>query len=372
MNPQPLPERSLALRSRLPADTVDLLDGRDGRYSEWSAACTIATQAMNAGLTEDEFIQLVEDSDFAYAFATENGRDRSDRLRSRLLKVWDRVEQVWTPPLGSAADVRDKLAALSARVGESPWTGRTGSKDRAVALALVSWAHEVGVWTLDASTRELSVRAGVARATAGRSLDRLSALGLVRPDTNARASRNAQRWIINLGWTAKGQTEPHKPFPPITESCGLTMSLQGTGHPVFCGSALGQTSERVWLDLTEHGESTVAGVADRLGLNPKTVRRCLSKLASNQLVCSTDSRPARYWVDPSVDAEHLDKVADSYGALDWVERTSERYQRERDGYAEFLRQNQDEPIEVDPTPLVATAPADDDDQRRLLEESFLV
>ncbi|ORL96637.1 hypothetical protein A5N74_19650 [Prescottella equi] len=89
-------------------------------------------------------------------------------------------------------------------------------------------------------------------------------------------------------------------------------------------------------------------------------------------MCSTDSRPARYWVDPSVDAEHLDKVADSYGALDWVERTSERYQRERDGYAEFLRQNQDEPIEVDPTPLVATAPADDDDQRRLLEESFLV
>lgn len=116
------------------------------------------------------------------------------------------------------------------------------------------------------------------------------------------------------------------------------MSLRTTGHPAFFGGGLGQTSERVWLDLTEHGESTVAEVADRLGLNPKTVRRNLEKLVSNSLVGSTKAWPARYWADPDVDTGLLDRVAESYGVLDWEARTTDRFDRERAGYAEMLRQ----------------------------------
>lgn len=326
------------LRRKVSSNSLDLLDGTDGRYSEWATACAIATDAMNKGIDENEFIALVEASDFAQTFATENGRDRSDRLRSRLSKVWSRVEDVWNPPLGDVADVRRRLADLADRLDRHRWTGRTASKDRAVAFALVEWAHEVGVWTLDASTRELSLRAGIATATASRALSRLSELGLVSRDQKPRESLAAQRWIIDLGWNAKGQTETYKPFPPREESCVLTMSLRSTGHPAFLGGGLGQTCERVWLDLTDNGESTVASVADRLGLNPKTVRRNLDKLEANRLVRSSEGRPVRYRVDPTVDADHLDRVADAYGVLDWEAKASERFTRERAGYAEALRQ----------------------------------
>ncbi len=328
-----------ALRERVSSSTIDLLDGRDGRYTEWATACAIATDAMNKGLTENEFARLVRESDFAYEFATESGRDRSNRLDSRLSKVWSKVEEIWTPPIGNATDVRARLAALSARLDDHRWGGRTGSKDRAVALSLVSWAHEVGVWTLDASTRELAVRAGVSRGTASRALGRLTALGVISPDDSARSARDARRWVLNLGWTTKGQTGTHKPFPPNTRSCGPVMSLPSTGHPAFLGAALGQTSERVWLDLLDHPDSTVGEVADRLGITSKTVRRSLdSKLVANQLVTKTEGRPSRYAVDPSADTDRLNQVADAYGTLDWRDRNVERYERERDGYVEFLRQ----------------------------------
>ena len=141
--------RSSELRERLPQAALDLLDCKDGRYSEWATACAIAMYAMNAGFTEDEFVCLVTGSDFAYVFVTEDhGRDRSNRLESRLRKVWSRVDDGWNPPLGSVEDVRRKLEELSQRLAAHKWAGRTGGSDRAVALALVSWAHEIGVWTI--------------------------------------------------------------------------------------------------------------------------------------------------------------------------------------------------------------------------------
>ena len=128
-----------------------------GRYSPWATASAVA---MYAGYSEDEFVQLVSESDFAYVFATENGRDRSNRLEGRLRKVWDKAEDGWNPPLREATDVRERLAALSQRIADYPRSGRTAATDHAVAVALVVWAHEVGVWTLDAGCRELSLRAG--------------------------------------------------------------------------------------------------------------------------------------------------------------------------------------------------------------------
>jgi hypothetical protein len=44
------------------------------------------------------------------------------------------------------------------------------------------------------------------------------------------------------------------------------------------------------------------------------------------------------WADPDVDTGLLDRVAESYGVLDWEARTTDRFDRERAGYAEMLRQ----------------------------------
>jgi hypothetical protein len=331
---------------RLPQVALDLLSGADGRYSPWATASAVAMYAINAGYTEDQFVELVTASDFAYLFATEDkGRDRSNRLTSRLSKVWGKAEDAWNPPLREAIDVRERLAALSQRIADYPWSGRTAGTDQAVAVALITWAHEIGVWTLDAGCRELSLRAMVAQRTAARALARLVDKGLIeRAGATARKDDHAQRWVINLGWGAFGQDDPHKPLPPTEEIMWATLA---ESHPVFLPSGLGRTAGRIWLDLAEHpGEgATAAQIADRAAIPLRSVNRVLKdKLVPNCLVVVSESRPSKG--RPSVayrlnlDGPLLDEIAESFGLLDWQERAAERYERERGGYRDVLRQRE--------------------------------
>lgn len=323
----------------LPAEAIALLDGNDGRYSPWSTVTTLALYAINADYTESEFVRLVSESHFAFELATEDGRDRTRRLEGRIRKAWEWAEETWSPALGSVEDVRAKLEALSRRLAAHKWSGRSGSSDRAVALTLVTWAHEIGTWTLDASSRALSLRAGVARTTAERSQERLQALGVLRRAPGARITDHAQRWELQLGWQGDtGVTSPHDLSHGGIGLCGLTTHLS---HPAFVRSALGPTAERVWLDLVDNPDATAAEISGRLGVNPTTARKTLAKLVDHRLAlvsgARATTRPANtYQVDP---AGSLGAVADEYGTTDWRERTAERYDRERAGYAELRRKS---------------------------------
>ncbi len=117
-----------------------------------------------------------------------------------------------------------------------------------------------------------------------------------------------------------------------------------TNSPVFVGGALGQTAERVWLDLAEHPEATAAEVAERTGVSLQTIRkRAMPKLIEHGLI-EQGTRPATgrgrpaltYRLSPN--APSLDDVAERLGVLDWHERTAERHERERAGYREVQRQ----------------------------------
>jgi hypothetical protein len=239
--------------------------------------------------------------------------------------------------------VRERLAALSQRIADYPWSGRTAATDHAVAVALVVWAHEVGVWTLDAGCRELSLRARVGQRTAARALTRLAAKGLIsRCERTSRSDQHAQRWVINLGRGAFGQDDPHKPLPPREEIMWATLA---ESHPVFLPSGLGRTAGLIWLDLAEHpGEgATAAQIAERAAIPLRSVNRVLKdKLVPNRLVVASESQPTKG--RPSLayrlnlDGPLLDDVAESFGLLDWQERTAERYERERGGYRELQRQ----------------------------------
>lgn len=368
------PEELARLRARVPEAARNLLDGKDGRYSEWATACAIATYAMNADLTEGEYVTLVSESAFADEFATENGRDRSARLENRLRKAWEKVEDFWMPPFGDIEMVRAKLAELSNRVDEHVRTGRTANTDRVVALALVAWAHEIGTWVVGAGARDLAERAGVGSGTASRALKRLAGMGLIRPEEGSRQLGHSKRWTINMDWApdgvpttkghVEGQTGSH--VPDIGgKSTYVPLCHSGTGHPAFLGSALGRTAERLWLDLSENGEATVADLADRLGMNRRTVRRNLEdRLVANHLVVKSEGSPSAYSVASGVDTDALDRIAEACGTLDWDERTADRHERERTGHAELLRQRATPTPE--PEPALETEPVDD--RRRVEEE----
>lgn len=337
------------LRSRLPADALDYLDLNDGKHSVWATACAVGMHALNAGFTEDEFVQLVSGSDFATEFCTEQSesgtgavRVRMDRLENRLRKVWSRVDAAWSPPLGSVELVRQQLAELSQRVAEHPWVGVTGSSDLAAAEALIGWAYEVGVWTLDASTRDLALRAGLSHKAACGALRRLEKTGLVTKDTGRRKGVDAQRWVLNLRWGIKDMGSTHESFPPKTRSCVLRMSL--LNHPAFHPKALGRSAGRVWVFLVEHPGSTAKQIHSRTGVNLRTVRRVLaSTLRTHHLVKEAGSVPEPgsrkpsviYEVDP---AGSLELVAEEYGTAGWFDRASERVNSERAARAEKLKQ----------------------------------
>jgi len=95
--------------------------------------------------------------------------------------------------------------------------------------------------------------------------------------------------------------------------------------------------------LAEHpGEgATAAEIAQRTAIPLRSVTRVLrDKLLPNRLVVACGNRRTKG--RPSVayrlnlDGPLLDEIAESFGLLDWQERTAERYEREREGYREVL------------------------------------
>jgi hypothetical protein len=121
-----------------------------------------------------------------------------------------------------------------------------------------------------------------------------------------------------------------------------------------------QTPYRIWLDLAEHpGEgATAAQIAARSAIPLRSVNRVLKdKLVPNRLVVASESRPSKG--RPSVayrlnlDGPLLDEIAESFGLLDWQERTAERYEREREGYREVQRQR----LDSWSLPVATTVPA---------------
>lgn len=329
------------LRSRLPQPAIDLLDRRDGKYSEWATASGLAMHCLNAEVSEDEFVAVVSESDFAYDFATENGRDRSNRLESRLRKVWARAEADWNPPL-SAGDVRQRLAHLLTTIERHSWTGRSSATDRKVAATLVSFGHELGKWTVDASTRDLSIRTGFGTSTISRSLVRLAEQGLIRRKPGTERGK-ATTWIINLAWARDivdhTNLSPHRENSVSRYVPPTPVLVSGLSHPVFLRSALGPNAERLWDKLnTEGGSHTAAQLAVLAGMNVRTVRRNLRRLVGDGLVSESHGTPAEYEAAHAT-VDTLDRVASEYGvALDWEWQTAEAYSRQRDGYAEQVRQ----------------------------------
>ena len=201
-------------RERLPDAATAILDGRDGRYSEWATARALAMYALGAGLTEDDFVDVVTGTDFAAVFATENGRNRPERLVTRLRKAYAGAEDHYEEPLGDRESVRERLAELSGRIDAYPWSGRTRSVDKAVALSVVAYGHERGAWTFNVGVREVAERACVGKSSAGRALVRLVAKGLLRRGESSDRPDDAQAWELNLAWERTGT---HKPVPPSNQ-----------------------------------------------------------------------------------------------------------------------------------------------------------
>jgi DNA-binding transcriptional ArsR family regulator len=109
-------------------------------------------------------------------------------------------------------------------------------------------------------------------------------------------------------------------------------------------SARQEGRRHVYTVEDPHAEgATAVEIAERAAIPARSANRVLrDKLLPNGLVTEAGVRSTRG--RPSVvyqlaDAA-LDEIAESFGVLDWHERTADRYERERGGYRELQRQRE--------------------------------
>lgn len=316
-------ETTQALRARLSERGRDLLDGKVSNRSTLSTWNAIAREVYAAGLDFDDYNALGSNCD-AYVGSRE--------MYKLMLDTWTFVEDNWREPLGSQADVRHRLAELSRYAAEGRrWPGRTGTTDRAVALAVLGRFHEVGAYTLGIDCRTVAERSGlgIGHGTANRSMWRLAKLGLLRP-VGRDGWEAARRWKVNLAWEA--QNWDSRSYPGIGSTVPVSTVHE---HPAFTRGALGATAGRVWVALPDDTTLTVAEAATAAGVSGGSARYNLRKLVDAGLAEQRDPLPGkrgmRFSVVP-VDHGYLDVLAKEHGTEDVFERQAERHARERAEY----------------------------------------
>lgn len=308
-----------SLRARLTPRGRGLLDAEITQPTRPGTWMSIALSCMNAGMDEADFELL----GYASVAITTTSRDPGKLLSG----AWSAAEVRWKPPEGGSDLARQQLATVDARIRSRPWTGRTGTRDRAVALAVVAYGCDVvGSTQFAVSVRSLELLAGYRYPAISKALIDLRRLGLLKRIGPTSNPRHASEYRVNVGWEeAKSRVE--RTLHPTATEC----SVSGTPvfvHPAFLRGALGPSTGRVYYGMTDGTKATE--IAAAVGVTPGSAVYNLRKLVDAGLVTRTGHKYARTAV-PGLDA-----IAEQAGTADWIDRTRDRHQREREKQAEKL------------------------------------
>ena len=110
----------------------------------------------------------------------------------------------------------------------------------------------------------------------------------------------------------------------------MSVSDSHVAADAFRWGVLGKSAWRVWRLLPTDGATTVAAIADALGLHPITVRRVVCRLAAHGLARRCD---AKGWQRLHRD---LDEVAGALGKLGAGQRQREQHAEQRAEYRELM------------------------------------
>lgn len=324
------------LRAKLTAKGRDLLDAEDSYGDTWQTWSAIVMHCRNAGFDEADFQQVALASDAI---------DHTSRNPEKLIaNAWHYSEPEsgtgrnagWKAPIGGRASVRQRLAELSRRIEAARWSGRSGSTDYKVALAMVNHGHENGAWTFAVTTRTIAERAGVRHETVSRSWKRLTKLGLIIPYNDDPYPTDGTSWKLNLHWEGIYNNTRTNTISTAGECTVAVSSL--FVHPVFLAKALGPTAGRVWGNLPDEDSVTAAEASKAAGISTASARNNLRRLAGAGLVEELEpeingrGKPAARFRLVPVDSAYLDALAREYGSDDWFDRQRERHDRERAAY----------------------------------------
>lgn len=295
----------------------------------------IANRVRDRGGSEGDYRRWVLASGLWLSYTSSTG-DSVTSQRRNLDGAWDKSSGAKPFELDAA------LSELEARIASARWTGRSGSRNREVALAFVGFCRERNCFTRTISCYELSKYTnGLSPNTVNKALRDLVQLGLLskveRNDRRA-SSRSTNRFQVNLNWKAP-RSCGSVPSPKgnsvketrSTSNSSLSPLRESATGDLWSRRGLGLTAGRVYEVLADEA-ATVADISVRAGVTDQQARRALSKLADHCLAGVITGRPIRYFkveTPLSVVAELLGCT----GYVDWV--ISRTQARQRDNRVAF-------------------------------------
>lgn len=303
-------------RRPLPEKAQRYLDRKESHPNgSWATLVSLANYFRAAGRDAYDFEDEVSESEFGQTSSLFDG----GRLGAQCARAWERTDD--DAETTDADGVRRLVAELHQRVTDREWRGRTGLRDRDVALAILERCHELGTYSPVVSARWLAERVSRGHTTVARALTSLRGLGFLsgKPQVTGQGNR---RYKVNLRW--ERSTKPQDGTSNLVRSTCITMRVQ-VGHDAFVSRALGPLAGQVWF---RYEPVTAAQVAAEYGVSDDTARRALKGLAEFGLATKGQGRPATYtMLDASV--EGLDEIARWFRTDGWHERQAESHARQR-------------------------------------------
>jgi hypothetical protein len=302
--------------------TLDLLNGEHEQF-KWIGPrlLGIANRVRGTGGSKDDFSRWVKASQLwrSYQGSTSDSVTAQGR---NLESAWQKARNHQDFTLEEALD------ELAYRVATAAWTGRSGSRDRTVALAFISFCAERNCFTRTISSYELSkYTPGISPVTVGRALIALVKIGLLtkvdRTDRRTSA-RSTRRYQINLYWKPKkhrgGASKPESIRSSVGEARStrkytLIHLQKNTVQDVFSHRGLGLTTGRVWAVLGDEAMS-VKDIAAAAGVSTGQAYTACRKLADNCLAGVKPGIPVLYF---RVDTP-LEVVAEMLGCDGYIDR----------------------------------------------------
>ena len=180
------------------ATTLQLLAGEYEHAWIGPRLVRIASLIRNQGGNEDDYRRWVRASHLwtSYIYSTNDKVRKQDR---NLESGWAKAQR--SKPFNledGLSDLRDRIAT------HTGWTGRTGSRNRAVALVFVDFCIENNCFTRTISSYELAkYTAGMSQKSVHRALMALLDRGLLQDEQRAdkrTTARSTRRYRLNLRW----------------------------------------------------------------------------------------------------------------------------------------------------------------------------
>jgi len=318
--------------------TIEVAINGRGRGSRSEIIYSVALAAVNAGWSHDQMADLLAASGLAAAgdyAARSKDRGAAPTKKWFTDHIWAAAEERVRAHPAIRQEPDAALGPIACQVEQLAWKGRSGGSDRAVYIAMVGKATEVGSLEFNCAQRDLMERSGLCgRKTVQAALKRLVSRGLIErrspshDQIGSRRSDDPARFRWTSAWLL---CTDHLPAMSLSTPWAVG-DFDSIRHDVFLnGSGLGKCAQRIWVALAASPGSDARSLSSGLDIQCRTVKKHLERLHRVGMAdCDDEGR----WFCVT---RPLDVVAADLGNLGRFERLVANNHREQVNYDAFQR-----------------------------------